>query len=139
MTEIDTTKLDELGYLERAARTYARHESNKRLRRYRNQAIIGFLILAAGIGFAIKDQHDTSQRARQVVCQIITRGDKQAYIYTREGVINSTQLHRALTQSAEDRKLLDANCDTGITPPPTHVGVPGRAAPVAPHGRAGGG
>lgn len=97
---------------------------DNRLRRYRNQSVIGFLLLAFGLGFAVKDQHDTSRQARQVLCQIIERGDKQAYLYQREGVITKAQLHRALVQSAQDRKLLDAGCNTGLTPPPTNITVP---------------
>jgi hypothetical protein len=134
MPEIDQEmqrRLDAMGHLERAARMYARREADARLRRYRNQALVGFLILLFGIGYVLHDLHATSQQARGVVCQIITRGDKQAYVYRHEGLINAKQLHRALIQSAEDRKLLAANCDTGLTPPP-------KAATPGPHGRAGG-
>lgn len=141
MTEIDAEtqqRIDTIEHLESAARFYARREADARLRRYRNQALIGFLILVAGIGYVLHDLHATSQHARGVVCQIITRGDKQAYIYKTEGLINAQQLHRALVQSAEDRKLLDANCDTSITPPPKGLhGPTGPATPPAPHGRVG--
>jgi hypothetical protein len=115
------------------ARAYARKEADARLKRYRNQAVVGFLILVAGLGYVVHDLHTTSQRARGVVCQIISRGDKQAYVYKAEGLINAKQLHRALVQSAEDRKLLDANCDTGLTPPPKIKGPTGPATPPAPH------
>lgn len=103
------------------ARAYARREAQGVLKRYRNQALIGFLVLLLGLGYAIKDTHDKSRAGRSVLCQIIERGDKQAYIYRDEHTITTQQLHRALAQSVEYRKLLNAGCSLKITPPPKHV------------------
>lgn len=110
-----------LGHLERAARMYARREAQGVLRRYVRGGLIAYLTLVLGIGYAVHEQRTTSASARRVVCEIIQRSDKQIYIYRDEGVINTTQLNRALKQSAEDRRLLNADCDTGITPPPANV------------------
>jgi hypothetical protein len=89
-------------------------------KRYRLQAIVGFLVLALGLGYAIRDNRERSTRARGVVCQIITAGDSTAYAYEREGTISRRQLLRALRQSAEYRALLGPApaCSPGLTPPP---------------------
>lgn len=137
MTEIDTTKLKELGHLEavaeQASRRYARAEADKRLRKYRNQALVGFLLLVIAVAYSFYDAAQRSYKARGVVCQIIKQGDYQAYQYHKEGTISTLQLKRSLDQSVHYRKLLAPSdkCDTNFTEPP-NMTSPGPATTQAP-------
>lgn len=90
------------------------------LRRYVLGATIGYVILAAGLGYVIHDNRVRSTQGRAVLCKIITQGDSTTYAYHREGLLNKRQLRRALRQSAEYRRQLGPApaCAPTITPPP---------------------
>lgn len=129
-----TVTTEELKIIEDHARNAARVEARQRLHRYRNGAVIGFLILLGGIGYALHDTAQKSYDARGVLCKIIKSGDVQTYQYAQDGLINRAQLHRALSASAEYRKLLapGRGCDTKITPQPKPAQHPTHEAPGAP-------
>jgi hypothetical protein len=92
----------------------------KAIRRYILGSVLGYLILAFGLGYVIHDNHQRSIAGRAVLCKIITQGDSTSYAYHTEGTINGRQLRRALKQSAEYRKQLGPApaCSTAITAPP---------------------
>lgn len=95
-------------------------------------ALIGFLILLFGVGYAV---HDTSHRAyksRGVLCALVTRGDALTYQYWAEGTITASQLQRTLQVSADARRDLapGKGCYKHVTPPPPQLTAAGRH----PHG-----
>jgi hypothetical protein len=96
------------------------HTMWKAIRRYILGSVLGYLILAAGLGYAIHDNRARSTAGRAVLCKIITQGDSTSYAYRAEGTINDKQLRRALKQSAEYRKQLGPApaCSPAITAPP---------------------
>jgi hypothetical protein len=92
----------------------------KAIRRTRIGAIVGYLILAGGLGYVIKDNRDRAQAGRAVLCKIITDGDSTTYAYHREGLLNDRQLDRALRQAARYREQLGPApyCSPTISRPP---------------------
>jgi hypothetical protein len=96
------------------------HTVWKAIRRTLRWAVLGYLLLVVGLGYAIHDNRQRSTAGRAVLCKIITQGDSTSYAYSREGTINPAQLRRALRQSAEYRRQLGPApaCSPGITPPP---------------------
>lgn len=112
---------EQLAWVSAQTRSACESAARKAVRRYRNQALVGFIALLLGIGYAVKDQHDQSYKARGVLCQIIRQGDQQAYAYVADGTLTKAQLDRALKASAHYRELLSPGkgCTTDITPPPT--------------------
>lgn len=92
-------------------------------RSYRRRVMVGFLILFAGLGYAIHDNRERGTQSRAVLCQIITGGDVALYAYEREGTISRPQLRRALRQSADYRRLLSPapSCSPSLTPPPVRL------------------
>jgi hypothetical protein len=93
------------------------------IRRTRMWAIVGYIVLAAGLGYVIHDSRARSTQARGVLCEIITKGDASLYAYRHEGLLNKRQLRRSLEQSAEYRRLLGPApaCSPMLTPPPAVV------------------
>lgn len=123
--------LNELKLIETQARAIAKIEARKILRRYRNGAVVAFLLLAFGVGYAVHLTSAKSYEARGVVCRIIKQGDLQTYEYARDGLINQTQLRRALQASVVYRKQLSPakGCDTNFTQPPKGRGTATLASP----------
>lgn len=96
------------------------HTVRKAIRRTRVQAIVGYLVLALGLGYVIHDNRERSTAGRAVLCKIIRQGDSTTYAYQREHLLNDRQVRRALRQSAEYRRQLGPApaCSPAITPPP---------------------
>jgi hypothetical protein len=92
----------------------------KAIRRYVTIATLGYVLMAAGLGYVIHDNRQRSTAGRAVLCKIITQGDSTVYAYQREGTLTDRQVARALKQSAEYRRQLGPApaCSPGITPPP---------------------
>lgn len=65
MNEIDTQRQEELAHLEQAARIYARHEADSRLKRYMRSSLAGFVVLAAGLALAIHGNAEVAHEAKQ--------------------------------------------------------------------------
>lgn len=109
--------------------------ANEVLHKFRNYAVIGFLILLIGIGAATWWTNRNAYESRGVICKIIKQGDYQAYQYEKEGTITNAQLRRALTASQEYRKLLlpAQGCDTDYTKP--HQRQVGPSTSIAPRNR----
>lgn len=127
---------EQLAWVSEQTRSACERSARNAVRRYRNQALAGFFILLLGIGWAVKDQHDQSYKARGVLCQIISQGDQQAYSYVTDGTITKVQLDRALKASAHYRELLSPGkgCTTSITPAPQTQPAPAPATPPEPGG-----
>lgn len=100
------------------------HATRKALNHYRRQALVGFAILLLGIGGGVAHNHNTSVRARSVLCKIITDGDRTVYQYEREKLLTHQQVTRALEKSAQYRKEIGPapGCSEHITPPPPPPG-----------------
>lgn len=90
------------------------------LRRYIFGALVGYVLMAVGLGYVIKDNRDRATQGRAVLCRIIRDGDSTTYAYQREGLLNERQLRRALAKSAQYRRELGPApaCSASITPPP---------------------
>lgn len=107
----------------------------------KNKALIGFILLGIGTGYAIhgnneaiQDSKERGKFARGVICNILTDSDKQSYAFlpAEAKALHTTVKElepltkKSLEQSAADRRKLapglpKGSCYTHITPPPKIV------------------
>lgn len=101
--------------------------SDNVLKRYSRKALVGFLLLLVGVGFAVNGSHnalnDSRERGtklRTVICLVLTQADGGLYEQHAEGKLSSNELTAALVETAEFRKDIGPapGCLTTPTPPP---------------------